>query len=80
MQTNHLQTHLPAPPANSPCDRDAGETAVARIHTPAGPIDLCGHHLRENYLLLQALGYGVGVNEPVQATPYEIDPNSVRIV
>lgn len=72
MQTNYLQTHLPAPPANSQCDRDAGETAVARIHTPSGPLDLCGSHLRQNFALFLALGYGIGAPEGYQCAPYRM--------
>lgn len=78
-QPEKIYTTLPGPAPDSRCDRDAGERAVARVHTPDGPLDFCGHHLRENYALFQALGYGLGVSEVVHCTPYEIDPDSVRL-
>jgi hypothetical protein len=39
---------LPGPTTNARCDADFAEAAVARVYTNAGPIDLCGHHLREH--------------------------------
>ena len=64
------QVQLPSPANGARCDADPGEAAVARIYTGTGPIDFCGHHLRQNSILFGVLGYEIAYSDP----ELEIDP------
>jgi hypothetical protein len=61
---------LPSPAIGSRCDADRSEAAVARVYTATGPLDLCGHHLRQNSILFAALDYEIAYSDP----DLEIDP------
>lgn len=67
---------LPSPALGSRCDADSAEAAVARIYTATGPLDLCGHHLRANSMLFDALGYEIAYSDP----ELEIDPFPAHLV
>jgi hypothetical protein len=61
---------LPSPANGARCDADKGEAAVARVYTKTGPLDFCGHHLRENMAIIAAVGYEVAYSDP----ELDIDP------
>jgi hypothetical protein len=55
---------LPGPSNSSRCDADYDEMAVARVYTASGPLDLCGHHLRESMHLFEEADYVVAYSDP----------------
>lgn len=55
---------LPGPSNTSRCDADYAEHAVARVYTASGPLDLCGHHLREHMAEFEAADYVVAYSDP----------------
>lgn len=55
---------LPGPSNTSRCDADYAEMAAARVYTASGPLDLCGHHLREYMPLFEEADYVVAYSDP----------------